>query len=129
MATLYNIETFKGETLNMAIDLSVEATPENPMPEPVSIENDTFFFTIKKLNDNLPHNRNAVLKVRFDKTTYPNDIAQTQPNQVVLYVPSEDMNIQAGTYKYDLRKKTENGDIDTICYGKLIVNPSITEVI
>jgi hypothetical protein len=129
MATLYNIETFKGETLNMAVDLSIETTPENPMPEPVSVENDTFFFTVKKLNDNLPHNRNAILKVRFDKTTYPNNIAQTQPNQVVLYVPSEDMNIQAGTYKYDLRKKTENGDIDTICYGKLIVNPSITEVI
>jgi hypothetical protein len=38
------------------------------------------------------------------------------------------MNIQAGTYKYDLRKQSGNGDVDTICYGKFIINPSITEI-
>lgn len=128
MATNYNIDTFRQETLQLAIDVNLEATPENPMPMPIDISGSTFYFTVKKSQDMLKHNRNAVLKKKWTNQDVPPQVSELQPGQTILNVSSEEMDIPTGVYKYDIRMEDQYGKIDTICYGKFIVRQNTTEL-
>jgi ribosomal protein L24E len=128
MATNYNIDTFRQETLQLAIDVNLEATPENPMPMPIDISGSTFYFTVKKSQDMLKHNRNAVLKKKWTNQDVPEQVSELQPGQTILNVPSEEMDIPTGVYKYDIRMEDQYGKVDTICYGKFIVRQNTTEL-
>lgn len=128
MATNYNIDTFRQETLQLAIDVNLEATPENPMPMPIDISGSTFYFTVKKSQDMLKHNRNAVLKKKWTNQDVPPQVSELPMGSTILNVSSEEMDIPTGVYKYDIRMEDQYGKIDTICYGKFIVRQNTTEL-
>lgn len=128
MAKNYNIDTFRQETLQLAIDVNLEATPENPMPMPIDISGSTFYFTVKKSQDMLKHNRNAVLKKKWTNQDVPPQVSEMPMGSTILNVSSEEMDIPTGVYKYDIRMEDQYGKIDTICYGKFIVRQNTTEL-
>lgn len=128
MATNYNIDTFRQETLQLAIDVNLETTPENPMPMPIDISGSTFYFTVKKSQDMLKHNRNAVLKKKWTNQDVPPQVSEIPMGSTILNVSSEEMDIPTGVYKYDIRMEDQYGKIDTICYGKFIVRQNTTEL-
>ena len=128
MATNYNIDTFRQETLQLAIDVNLEATPENPMPMPIDISGSTFYFTVKKSQDMLKHNRNAVLKKKWTNQDVPPQVSEIPMGSTILNVSSEEMDIPTGVYKYDIRMEDQYGKVDTICYGKFIVRQNTTEL-
>ena len=128
MATNYNIDTFRQETLQLAINVSLAATPENPMPEQVDTSNAVFYFTVKRSQDMSPHNINAILKKEFTNQDMPEQVSEMPMQGTMINVSSEEMNIPTGTYKYDLRMQDQYGKVDTICYGKFIVRQNTTEL-
>lgn len=128
MATNYNIDTFRQETLQLAVNLNLPATLENPMPQPVDTSNAVFYFTVKRTQDNLPHNKNAILKKQFTNQDMPEQVSEMPIGSTILNISSEEMDIPTGTYKYDLRMLDQYGKVDTICYGKFIVRQNTTEI-
>ena len=128
MATQYNIDTFRQETLQLAVNLNLPATPENPMPQPVDTSNAIFYFTVKRSQDMSSHNRNAILKKEFTNQDVPEQVSEMPISSTMINVSSEEMDIPTGTYKYDLRMQDQYGKVDTICYGKFIVRQNTTQL-
>jgi hypothetical protein len=128
MATNYNIDTFRQETLQLAINVSLASTPENPMSEQVDTSNAVFYFTVKRSQDMSPHNRNAILKKEFTNQDMPEQVSEMPMQGTMINVSSEEMDIPTGTYKYDLRMQDQYGKVNTICYGKFIVRQNTTEL-
>lgn len=125
MATNYNIETFKQDTLQLAIDVNLQPTAENPMLEPVNLDGATFYFTVKRSQDMLPHNRNALIKKEWTNADVLPQISEMPLGTTVLNL---DVEIPAGIYKYDIRMQDQYGKVDTICYGKFIVRQNTTQL-
>jgi hypothetical protein len=128
MATQYNIDTFRQETLQLAVNFNLPATLENPMPQPVDTSNAIFYFTVKRSQDMSLHNRNAILKKEFTNQDVPEQVSEMPISSTMINVSSEEMDIPTGTYKYDLRMQDQYGKVDTICYGKFIVRQNTTQL-
>ena len=112
--TLTNITLKRGDDFIATITLKVDNTP-------VDITGYTFFFTVKKRNDNVVNDSTALIQKIITSHTDPTNGITT------LDLSNTDTDITPGEYFYDVQYKDTDNRITTITESPLfIVNADTT---
>lgn len=104
-----NLEIFKSDTKKFCLNLTKDNTP-------IDLTNCTIYFSVKKcIND-----------TEYALQTIQNEHIDALNGKTIITLNSNQTDIDAGIYQYDIQFKDSTGNISTIIYGQLTIIQDIT---